>query len=186
MSNSGIAVLISGRGSNLRAILQSPIGDEVCAVISDNSEAAGLELAAEHNKPAFIISVADFDSVEDFNEKFIELLQAIAPKIIALAGFMRILPPVIVGAFEGKMVNIHPSLLPQFAGLNTHARALAAGVDKHGCTVHWVNDTVDGGKIIAQREVAVLPDDNEEILAARVLEQEHLLYSQVLAKLLAD
>ncbi len=180
----GIAVLISGRGSNLRAILRAPAGAKVAAVISDNPRAAGLQIAEEYDKPAFVVAPEDFSSAAEWAEKLAELLRAARPKIIALAGFMRVLPPSVVREFAGRMVNIHPSLLPQFPGLRTHARALAAGAQRHGCTAHYVSEKVDGGEVIARREVAVLPGDDENTLAARVLEQEHLLYPQVLSALL--
>ena len=183
MKDGGIAVLISGRGSNLRAILRSDVGKKVSAIISDNPQAAGLQLADECDKPAFVISPEDFSSADEWAEKLAELLRALRPQMIALAGFMRILPPPIVREFAGKIVNIHPSLLPAFPGLRTHARAIAAGAKRHGCTVHYVSEKVDGGKIIARREVEVLPDDTEDALAARVLKQEHILYPQVLAEL---
>jgi len=184
MAGSGIVVLISGRGSNLSAILESEVGAEVTAVVSDNPDAAGLEFAEQHGKEMFVISPDDFDSLEDWREKLLELLEALSPKIIALAGFMRILPPAVVAAYPGKIVNIHPSLLPEFPGLHPHRQALAAGVKKHGCTVHWVTDVVDGGEIIGSRSVDVLPDDSEETLAARVLKEEHQLYPQVLLDLI--
>ena len=182
----GIAVLISGRGSNLRAILRSAAGAKVAAVVSDNPQAAGLQIAEEYGKPVFVVAPEDFSSATEWAQKLAELLRAARPQVIALAGFMRILPPPLVREFAGRMVNIHPSLLPQFPGLHTHARALAAGAQRHGCTAHYVSEKVDGGEIIAQREVAVLPGDDEDALAARVLEQEHLLYPQVLSGLLGQ
>ena len=180
----GVAVLISGRGSNLEAILKSPMGGEVAAVVSDNPDAPGLQIAEQWNKPAFVVAEGDFESAAAMEDKTAELLQAVAPKIIALAGYMRILSPRFVAAFAGRAVNLHPSLLPNFPGLQTHARALAAGAKEHGCTVHWLSDKVDGGDIIAQKKVAVHSDDNEETLAARVLAAEHQLYPQTLARLL--
>ena len=181
-----IVVLVSGRGSNLRAILESAAAAAVTAIISDNPQAAALQIAAEYDKESFLVTPQDFDSDEEWAHKLLELLQALFPDIIALAGFMRILPPPVVQRFAGRMVNIHPSLLPQFRGCNTHRRALAAAATTHGCTVHYVAEEVDGGDIIAQQKVDILCDDTEEILAARVLTQEHLLYPRVLCKLLAD
>ncbi|MBE8159068.1 MAG: phosphoribosylglycinamide formyltransferase [Betaproteobacteria bacterium] len=181
---SGIAVLISGRGSNLRAILESPAGAHVSAVLSDNPDAAGLRVAAAGGKDAFIVAPEDFSAASEWADKLAETLAAVAPKIVALAGFMRILPPPLVRALAGRAVNIHPSLLPQFPGLNTHARALAAGAREHGCTAHYVSEKVDGGEIIARRKVPVLPGDDAESLAARVLAAEHKLYPQVLLELL--
>lgn len=180
----GLVVFISGRGSNLHAILKSPVGMHVLAIVSDNPEADGLRYAEEFDKPAFVISPDDFDTLQEWEEKIVELLDAAAPKAVALAGFMRILSPKTVRAYAGRMVNIHPSLLPAFRGRNTHKRALEAGVKQHGCTVHYVSEVVDGGEILAQVEVPVLPDDTEDTLAARVREQEHILYPKVLAELL--
>ncbi|MGI9307358.1 MAG: phosphoribosylglycinamide formyltransferase [Gammaproteobacteria bacterium] len=180
----GIAVLISGRGSNLQAILESPAGEHVSAVLSDNPEAAGLRIAEEYGKDAFIIAPEDFASPQEWEEKLREALDAIAPKIIALAGFMRILSPAFAREYAGRAVNIHPSLLPQFPGLETHARALAAGAQEHGCTAHYVAAKVDGGEIIARRKIAVQPEDNAKTLAARVLAKEHEMYPQVLLELL--
>ncbi len=178
-------MLISGRGSNLHSILRSPIGEKVAAIISDNPDAAGLRFAEDFGKPAFIVARDDFSAADEWAQKLAELLRAINPKLIALAGFMRILPPDFVAEFAGRIVNIHPSLLPAFPGLNTHGRALAAGAQSHGCSVHYVSEKIDGGKIIAQREVPVLADDDEESLAARVLKEEHILYPKILAELIA-
>ena len=179
-----IAVLISGQGGNLRAILESSVGKSVSAIISDNPQAAGLQAALEHDKAAYSLSPADFDKHSDWENKLGELLEAVQPRIIALAGFMRILGADSVSRFAGRMLNIHPSLLPDFPGLNTHRRALAAGVKEHGCTIHWVCKKVDGGEIIAQKKVPVLADDTPETLAARVSVAEHALYPAVLAELI--
>ena len=180
----GIAVLISGRGSNLRAILESPAGAHVSAVLSDNPKAEGLKHAEARGKDAFIVAPEDFSSAPEWEEKLAEILSAVAPKVIALAGFMRILSPPFARLFAGRAVNIHPSLLPRFPGLNTHARALAAGAREHGCTAHYVSEKVDGGEIIAQRKIAVRPGEDAESLAARVLAEEHKLYPRVLLELL--
>ena len=180
----GIVVLISGRGGNLRAILESAAGAHVAAVISDNPDAAGLRHAEEFGKDAFIIAPEDFSDAAEWEEKLTETLEVIAPKIIALAGFMRILSPPFARAYAGRAVNLHPSLLPQFPGLNTHARALAAGAKEHGCTAHYVAAEVDGGEIIAQCKIAVLPGDDAGSLAARVAAAEHKMYPQTLLELL--
>ena len=184
LANRSLVVLISGRGSNLQAILTAPVGRHVVAVISDNEDAAGLEIAAAAGVDCYALVPSDFVDQAEFEEKLLELLCAIDAKIIALAGFMRILGASITRACAGKMVNIHPSLLPQFPGLNTHARALAAGCKEHGCTVHWVSEKVDGGEIIAQSRVPILSADTLHSLAARVLSAEHKLYPATLAKLL--
>ncbi|MDM5148140.1 phosphoribosylglycinamide formyltransferase [Candidatus Persebacteraceae bacterium Df01] len=181
----GLVVLISGRGSNLQAILKSPVGAQVISVISDDPNASGLDIAQKAGIDTYVVAAADFSVVAEFEEKLVELLQAIAPKIIALAGFMCILTPTIVQSFAGRIVNIHPSLLPNFPGLRTHERALAAGEKEHGCTVHWVIEEIDAGGIIAQKKVPVRVDDTADTLAARVLAEEHRLYPAVLADLLA-
>lgn len=184
-----LIVLISGRGSNLRAILDSPIGDAVIAVISDRKDAGGLAIARQYGKEAIDCCREDYPSSAAFEkalaEKIVEYQAGDSPAIIiALAGFMRILSAAFVAAHAGRLVNIHPSLLPKFPGLHTHRQALAANAAVHGCTVHWVSEKVDGGEIIAQRQVPVLPDDNEVTLEKRVLAAEHSLYPQVLAQLL--
>ena len=179
-----LVVLISGRGSNLRAILHAPVGEKVSAVISDNPHAAGLEIARAQGKPVHVVNRDDYAVRGDFEQALAAKIKHDEPRLIALAGFMRVLSAAFVAAHHGRLINIHPSLLPAFPGLHTHRRALAAGVREHGCTVHWVNEEIDGGKIIAQERVVVLPDDTEETLAERVLEQEHLLYPQVLSALL--
>ena len=184
--NVSMAVLISGRGSNLRAILESPAGEHVSAVISDNPQAAGLQTAKAHGKTVHVVSPKDFTSAEEWTRQLLAVLREVNPKLVALAGFMRVLPPSVVRAYSGRMINIHPSLLPQFRGLDTHARALAAGAAEHGCTVHYVDEGVDTGEIIAQAKVSVLPDDDEDSLAARVLKEEHRLYPKIISQLLAQ
>ena len=184
--NVSIAVLISGRGSNLRAILESPTGEHVSAVISDNPQAAGLQTAKAHGKTVHIVAPKEFTSTEEWASQLLAVLREVNPKLVALAGFMRVLPPSVVRAYSGRMINIHPSLLPQFRGLDTHARALAASVAEHGCTVHYVDEGVDTGEIIAQAKVNVLPDDDEDSLAARVLKEEHQLYPKIISQLLAQ
>lgn len=179
-----LVVLISGRGSNLRAILDSPAGDAVAAVISDNTDAAGLDIARQYGKKAVICHREIEPSAADFEKALAAAIAAEQATLIALAGFMRILSPVFIAAHTGRLVNIHPSLLPKFPGLNTHRRALAAGEKTHGCTVHWVNEKVDGGEIIAQRELHIEPHEDEESLKKRVLAEEHNLYPQVLTQLL--
>lgn len=184
MNDANIVVLISGRGSNLSAILQSKMAGEVQAVISDNPRAAGLHIAESHDVATYVVSPSDFRSSHDWGAGLLELLTALSPRLVVLAGFMRVLPPSVVSAFAKKIINIHPSLLPHFRGLHPHRQALAAGATQHGCTVHWVSDVVDGGEIIAQESVQVFADDDEEKLAARVLAVEHTLYPKVLTNLL--
>ena len=173
-----VVVLISGRGSNLQAILEA--GIPVAAVISNRADAAGLAIAAQHGVPTAVLEHRRYASREAFDDVLAAEIERHAPRLVALAGFMRILSPRFVARFAGRIVNIHPSLLPEFPGLDTHARALAAGVKRHGCTVHFVTAELDHGPIIAQASVPVLPGDSEQSLAARVLAQEHLLYPRAI------
>lgn len=178
-----LVVLISGRGSNLQAIVEA--GLPVVAVISNRAEAPGLEFARQRGIAITVVPHRDFATREDFDEALARQVDRHAPRAVANAGFMRILTPGFAARYAGRIVNIHPSLLPAFPGLDTHARALAAGVKLHGCTVHFVTADLDGGPIIAQAAVPVLRGDTEAALAARVLRQEHILYPRALAWLLA-
>ncbi len=179
------AVLISGRGSNLAALLQgaeqgAPYAVRV--VISNNPEAPGLARAIEAGVEALAIDHRPFGEDRAAFERVVDgALRARGIELVALAGFMRVLSPVLAQAWAGRMVNIHPSLLPLFPGLDTHRRALAAGVRVHGASVHYVTDGVDQGPIIGQAAVPVFPDDSPETLAARVLEAERVLYPNCLA-----
>ena len=173
-----VVVLISGRGSNMQAILEA--GIPVAAVISNRADAAGLAIAARHGVATVVVDHRRHASREAFDAALADEIERRAPRLVALAGFMRILTPGFVARFEGRIMNIHPSLLPQFPGLDTHARALAAGAKRHGCTVHFVTAELDHGPIIAQASVPVLPGDTEQSLAARVLRQEHLLYPRAI------
>lgn len=185
MSKTRVAVLISGRGSNLAALLdaQGPYCPyEVVVVGSNNPEAAGLQRARESGIAAFAIDHRPFGKDRAAFERELDAqLRAHDVTMVALAGFMRVLTSPFVGAWSGKLLNIHPSLLPLFPGLDTHARALAAGVKVHGCTVHWVTEGVDAGEPIGQAAVPVLPDDTPDLLQARVLDAEHVLYPACLA-----
>lgn len=169
-----VVVLISGRGSNLQALIEA--GIPVVGVISNVAGAGGLAIAAVHGVPAQVIAHRDFDSRESFDAALAAAIDRLAPKLVALAGFMRILSPGFAQRYAGRLVNIHPSLVPAFTGLDTHARALAAGVKLHGCTVHFVTPELDHGPIIAQAAVPVQADDTPAALAARVLREEHALY----------
>ena len=173
-----VVILISGRGSNMQAILEAAI--PVTAVISNRADAAGLAIAAQRGVATAVIDHLRYASREAFDAALAAEIERHAPRLVALAGFMRILTPGFVARFEGRIMNIHPSLLPQFPGLDTHARALAAGAKRHGCTVHFVTAALDHGPIVAQASVPVLPGDTKEALAARVLEQEHLLYPRAI------
>jgi phosphoribosylglycinamide formyltransferase 1 len=172
-----VVALISGRGSNLKALLDA--GIPVTGVISNVAGAAGLEIAAGRGVRTEVVEHKAFPSREAFDDALAAAIDSMAPKLVALAGFMRVLGPAFVQRFAGRMVNIHPSLLPAFTGLHTHRRALEAGVKLHGCTVHFVTAELDHGPIIAQAAVPVRADDTEEALAARVLREEHLLYPKV-------
>jgi phosphoribosylglycinamide formyltransferase 1 len=168
-----IAVLISGRGSNLAAMLRNDCAGDVVVVGSNKAGAKGLELAREAGIETFALSHKDFASRENFDTALLEKLNTYRIDLLVLAGFMRILTPKFVGAFAGRMINIHPSLLPSYPGLDTHERALADGVKLHGCTVHFVTAQLDYGPIIAQAAVQVEDDDTPDTLASKVLVQEH-------------
>lgn len=178
-----IVCLISGRGSNLEAVLRAAESEDwatavparVVAVISNRADAAGLAVAAARGVPSTVIEHQRFASREHFDARLAEAIEAQSPDVVVLAGFMRVLSSDFVARFAGRLINIHPSLLPAFPGLATHRQALAAGVRVHGATVHFVSNEVDNGAIIAQAAIAVLPDDSEESLAARVLSREHVL-----------
>lgn len=178
-----IVCLISGRGSNLESILRTAESEHwatavparVVAVISNRPDAAGLAIAAAHGVPVSVIEHRCFATREAFDAALAEAIDAHCPDLVVLAGFMRVLSSAFVGRYRGHLINIHPSLLPAFPGLATHRQALAAGVRVHGATVHFVSGEVDGGAIIAQAAVAVAPGDSEEVLAARVLQREHVL-----------
>lgn len=180
-----VVVLISGSGSNLQAIIDQqesgalPI--EICAVISNKDHVKGLDRAAAHKIPAIVLDHTLFDSREAFDERLMTIIDAQAPDIVVLAGFMRILTPAFTAHYEGKMLNIHPSLLPKYTGLHTHRRALEAGDSEHGVTVHFVTSELDGGPAIIQARVPIVDGDTEQSLAARVLEQEHKIYPQAIA-----
>jgi phosphoribosylglycinamide formyltransferase-1 len=179
-----LVILISGRGSNMRAILDA--GLPVAAVISNRPDAAGLEIAAARGVKTAVVAHKGYATREEFDAALAAEVARHAPRVVALAGFMRILTPGFVGRHAGRLVNIHPSLLPAFTGLDTHERALAAGVKVHGCTVHLVTAELDHGPIIAQAAVPVLPGDTADALAARVLRQEHLLYPRAVRWLLEE
>lgn len=181
-----IAILISGNGSNMQALLQADLPCDIVSVISNRADAKGLQIAAQHDIPTTVISHHDFDSREAFDQALGDHLQSLAVDYIILAGFMRILSDSFVDRFAGRLLNIHPSLLPAYPGLNTHQKALQDGVKIHGCTVHFVTPRLDHGPIIIQAAVPVLPEDTAETLAARVLAQEHRVYPQAVRWLCLD
>ena len=189
MKRKRLALLISGRGSNMAAILAAAGADYPALpvlVLSNRADAAGLAVAAARGVPTAVVESRPFKGDRAGFEAAMEAeLAKHGVEIIALAGFMRVLTPDFVRRWEGRLINIHPSLLPAFPGLDTHARALAAGVRLHGCTVHLVTAGVDEGPILAQAAVPVLPGDTEASLAARVLAEEHKLYPAALSWLAA-
>jgi phosphoribosylglycinamide formyltransferase-1 len=169
-----IAVLISGRGSNLQALIEA--GLPVGAVIANRADAGGLALAAQRGIATRVVEHRAHAAREDFDAALAAEVERFKPKLVALAGFMRVLTPAFVARYRGRLLNIHPSLLPAFPGLHTHERALAAGVKVHGCTVHFVTAELDHGPIVLQAAVPVRPGDDAAALAARVLRQEHVIY----------
>jgi len=175
-----IVVLISGRGSNMEAIVQACATEgwnaRIAAVVSNQPDAAGLAFARARGIATAVVDHRGHASRESFDAELQRAIDAFAPDLLVLAGFMRILTPGFVAHYAGRMVNVHPSLLPAFTGLNTHRRALEAGCKAAGATVHFVTADLDHGPIIAQAVVPVLPGDSEETLAARVLAREHVLY----------
>lgn len=171
-----VTVLISGRGSNLKALIQHQSGYKVTHVISDRNDAGGLKWAMEAGIPTSVVSRSEFPSLAEFKAGLLAAVTATKPDLVALAGFMVVLQPEFIAAYPGRLVNIHPSLLPSFPGLHTHERALEANVTEHGCTVHFVDSGVDTGPLIAQTSVTVTPNDTPDTLAARVLNKEHALY----------
>ena len=187
-----IVILISGGGSNMAAIVraaqrddwQKLLGARVAAVISNRADAGGLRLAAEAGIPTEVVDHRQFDGREAFDAALARTIDAHQPALVALAGFMRILTPGFVARYQGRLLNIHPSLLPAFPGLHTHQRAIAAGCRFAGATVHQVTTELDHGPILEQAVVPVLPDDTADALAARVLTQEHLIYPRAIARLL--
>lgn len=181
MSSRKVGILISGRGSNMQALVEQAHGYEVVLVASDKPEAAGLAWARARGLPTFALSPKGIGKPA-FEDALDAALRDAGVEVIALAGYMRLLSPAFVARWAGRIVNIHPSLLPAHKGLDTHARALAAGDGKAGCSVHLVTDELDAGAVLGQARVAILPHDTPETLAARVLVEEHRLYPRMLAE----
>ncbi|MEN3297259.1 MAG: phosphoribosylglycinamide formyltransferase 1 [Burkholderiales bacterium] len=185
-----IVILISGRGSNMQAIVRAAQADKwparIAPVISNRADAAGLAFAAAQGITTAVVSNKDFPSRDAFDAALQAEVDRHAPDLVVLAGFMRILTTRFVEHFAGRMLNIHPSLLPSFPGLGTHRQALMAGVKVHGATVHFVTATLDHGPIVAQAVVPVLPQDTESSLSDRVLEQEHLIYPRAVCWFVED
>ena len=181
-----IVILISGRGSNMQAIVNADIPDaNIAAVLSNSSSAAGLAWAAERGIATDSLNHKDFDSRLAFDQAMMEKIDAYQPDLVVLAGFMRILTPEFCAHYQGRLINIHPSILPAFTGLHTHERALAAGCRVAGCTIHFVTAELDCGPIIAQGVVPILDTDNADDVAARVLTVEHQLFPQAVADFVA-
>jgi phosphoribosylglycinamide formyltransferase-1 len=179
-----LVVLVSGGGSNLQSIIdaceQQSVNAKISAVISNNPDAGGLERAARGNIPNIALDHRAFDSRESFDQALSELIDSFTPDLVILAGFMRILTPDFVDHYLGKMMNIHPSLLPAYPGLHTHRRAIEAGEKEAGATVHFVTPELDGGPAIIQAKVAISKTDNEATLAAKVLAYEHQIYPKAI------
>ncbi len=175
-----IVILISGRGSNMEAIVKAAQNEawpaKIAAVISNRPEAGGLDFAKSHGIETAVLDHRSFKDRASFDAKLVELIDSYKPDLVVLAGFMRILTGDFVRHYEGRLLNIHPSLLPLFPGLHTHEQALEAGVSEHGATVHFVTEALDHGPMVIQASVPVLPGDTPDTLAKRVLKQEHVIY----------
>jgi len=188
-----LVVLISGRGSNMEALLQAAQrrrwsarwDAQVVAVLSNRPQARGLQVAAQHGVATEVVDHQAYPSRQAFDAALAQAIDAHQPTLVLLAGFMRVLGAGFVARYQGRLLNIHPSLLPAFAGLNTHARALQAGCEVAGATVHWVDEGLDSGAIVAQAVVPVLPADTPETLGQRVLAAEHRLYPRAVERVLA-
>jgi phosphoribosylglycinamide formyltransferase-1 len=179
-----IVILISGRGSNMQAIAeraaQGTLPVDIRAVISDKADAAGLATAASMQIPTRTLSPREFADRASYDVELAKLVAGFEPKLVVLAGFMRILSPSFIATFADRILNIHPSLLPLYRGLHTHRRCLAAGDQVHGASVHFVTEELDGGPLVIQAQVKVRPGDSENTLSARVQRQEHRIYSQAI------
>ena len=185
-----LAVLVSGRGSNLQAIIDSieknNLAAEISLILSNVPDAYALQRGKKHGLESIFLDPKSFSSRDDYEKQMIELLQTKSIDLICLAGFMRILGKKFIEAFSGKIINIHPSLLPAFPGLNVQEKALQHGVRFSGCTVHFVNEEVDGGAIISQAVVPILDADDTQSLSDRILEQEHIIYPEAIRLIIED
>lgn len=181
-----LVILISGRGSNMQSLFDANLPVSSITVISNSPTAVGLDIARSRRAQTHVVDHRIYPDRMTFDAALAETIDSCQPSLIALAGFMRILGDSFVNRYQNRLINIHPSLLPAFSGLNTHARALQEGVKIHGCTVHFVTPQLDHGPIIIQAAVPVLPADTTETLAARVLQQEHLIYPQAVRWFLED
>jgi phosphoribosylglycinamide formyltransferase-1 len=185
-----IVILISGRGSNMEAVVRACEAEKwaarIAAVVSNKADAKGLEFAGSRGIPSAVVANKDYPTREAFDAALRQVVDSFKPDLVVLAGFMRILTAPFVEHYAGRMLNIHPSLLPAFPGLATHRQALDAGVLEHGATVHFVTPELDHGPAIAQARISVLPGDTEETLAARLLVQEHKLYPHAIRLFVED
>jgi phosphoribosylglycinamide formyltransferase-1 len=182
-----VVVMIGGSGSNLQALIAHPhhgVHYDIVGVISHRPEAYGLQRAQKADIPTLVVDHTLFETREEFENALLEATRTFRPDWIALAGFMRVLSPLFIRAYAGRLLNIHPALLPKYKGLHTHRRVLAAGDAVHGASVHFATEDLDGGPVIAQRTVPVLPNDDETTLAARVLAVEHQLYPETLSRVI--
>lgn len=181
------AILISGRGSNMMALVEAARAAEypaeIVCVVANTADAKGLEFAAANGIATRVIDHKAFPSREAFEKALDAYLRSMNVEAMALAGFMRVLTAGFIAGWDGRLINIHPSLLPAYKGLHTHERAIADGAKVHGCSVHLVTPELDGGPVLLQAEVPVLPEDTADVLAARVLTEEHRIYPQALALL---
>ncbi len=177
-----LVILISGRGSNMEALVRACHAEQwparVAAVIANRADAAGLAFAKEHGIATAVVEARDYPERALFDQRLAEVVDSFSPDLVVLAGFMRVLGEAFVARYTGRLLNIHPSLLPSFPGLHTHQRALEAGVKVHGATVHFVTPVLDHGPIVVQAVVPVRPNDDEQTLTQRVLATEHLIYPQ--------
>ena len=185
-----LAVLVSGRGSNLQAIIDSieknNLEAEISLILSNVPDAYALQRGKKHGLESVFLNPKNFSSRDDYEKKMIELLQTKSIDLVCLAGFMRILGKKFIEAFSGKIINIHPSLLPAFPGLNVQEKALEHGAKFSGCTVHFVNEEVDDGAIILQAIVPILDEDDVQSLSDRILEQEHIIYPEAIRLIIED
>jgi len=181
-----VVVLISGNGSNLQAIIDASKLDpglyEVVAVVSNREDAFGLERADREGISSAVVDHRSYDSREAYDHALMQIIDAFEPELVVLAGFMRILSPGFVRHYAGRMLNIHPSLLPKYKGLDTHQRAIDAGDKIHGCSVHFVTEELDDGPVVLQAEVPILEEDTVETLADRVHVQEHIIYPEAVRR----
>jgi phosphoribosylglycinamide formyltransferase-1 len=181
-----IVILISGRGSNMQALLEAQLPCRIAAVISNRADAQGLATAQAHGIATAVVSHKDYADRATFDAALAKVIDGYAADLVVLAGFMRILTDGFVERYRGRLINIHPSLLPAYTGVDTHERALRDGVKIHGCSVHFVTPALDGGPIIIQAAVPVLREDTAESLSARVLREEHRIYPQAVRWLCQD